>query len=239
MNGAPAESAVASRLADVRGRVAAAARAVGRDPDEVRLVAVRKTRDVDAIAAAAAAGQREFGESRAQELRDKLAAAEGVLPSGIRWHFVGRLQRNKVKYVAGRCALIHSVDRWPIAQAIADRAEPPAAPGETRQPVLAQVNVDDDPAKAGVPPDAVAAFVDRLAALEGVRCIGLMTVPALDADPAPAFDRLRRLRDEVQRAHPDVTELSMGMSRDFETAIAEGATIVRIGEAIFGPRPEP
>lgn len=227
------DATVGDRLAAVRGRMAAAARRAGRADDDVLLVAVSKTWGIDRVAAAAAAGQRHFGESRAQELRDKLDRVD-ELPAGtnVDWHFVGRLQTNKVKYVVGACSLVHSLDRWELAEALAARADYES----TTQAVLVQVNVDDDPRKAGVAPAEVPAFLDRLAALSAVRCRGLMTLPALGGDSPAAFAALRRLRDEVVQDHPDVTDLSMGMSRDYEEAIAEGATIVRIGEAVFGPR---
>ena len=220
--------AVARRLGDVRARIAAAAERAGRAPSAVTLVAVSKTVPAALVAAARAAGQEDFGESRAQELQRK--APE--LGPGIRWHFVGRLQRNKVKDVVGVATLIHSVDRFPLAQALADRAR---SSGKLQR-VLVQVNAGGDPDKAGCPPEEALDFVERVRALDSLACEGLMTIPPFDADPRPVFATLREVRDDVRERFPEVQHLSMGMTRDFETAVEEGATIVRVGEAIFGPR---
>jgi PLP dependent protein len=220
--------AVAQRLAEVRARIADAAARAGRSERAVTLVAVSKTVPAELIAVARAAGQEDFGESRAQELRHK--APE--LGPGIRWHFVGRLQRNKVKDVVGLATLVHSVDRFPLAQALAERARS----GGKLQRVLVQVNAGGDPDKAGCPPEAAAAFVERVRALDWLACEGLMTIPPFDADPRPVFATLRQVRDDIRERFPEVRHLSMGMTRDFEIAVEEGATIVRVGEAIFGPR---
>lgn len=218
---------IAERLDLVRDHVAEVAREVGRRADDVTIVAVGKTWGIDRVEAAARAGHRDFGESRAQELRDKVDARDDLI-----WHFVGRLQTNKVKYVVGACALVHSLDRWDLAESLAARAEFE----DTTQDVLVQVNADDDPAKAGVDPEELPGFLDRLETLTALRCRGLMTIPAMDGDPRSAYSRLRELRDRLRDEHPSVVHLSMGMSRDFPEAIREGATIVRVGEAIFGPR---
>lgn len=225
----PATSPAASRLADVRRRIADAAERAGRPPGAVTLVAVGKTVDVEGVQAMRDAGHADFGESRAQELRAKCQA----LGPGARWHFVGRLQRNKVRDVVGVATLIHSLDRWELAEPIADRAT-----GQGRvQRVLLQVNQGADPAKAGCAPDDAGELLSRLRALPGIACEGLMTVPPLDADPRPVFRGLRRLRDQLRERFPEVQHLSMGMSGDFETAVEEGATIVRVGSALFGARP--
>lgn len=223
-------STVADRLADVRARLDAAAVRAGRRPSDVTLVAVSKTFDADAVREAAAAGQTDFGESRAQELVAKRAA---VASDALRWHFVGRLQRNKVRDVAGTVALVHAVDRAALAASLSQRARRRGVV----QDVLVQVNAGDDPAKAGCAPQDTARLVAAVAELEGLRCRGLMTIPPLSGDPRPVFARLRALRDAV--ADPGVAHLSMGMTSDFEVAVEEGATIVRLGEAIFGPRPRP
>lgn len=224
----PAEG-VAARLETVRRRIAAAAEGAGRSASSVTLVAVSKGFDIELVRAARRAGQADFGESRAQELRRK--AREGGL--GIRWHFVGRLQRNKVKDVVGRASLVHSVDRLEVAEAIAERAR-----HEGRlQRVLVQVNPRSDPAKAGCDPDDAVALVAKVRALPWIACEGLMAMPPMGADPRPTFAELRALRDRVRSRFPEVQHLSMGMSEDFEIAIEEGATIVRVGEAVFGPRP--
>ena len=224
---------IAANLRRVRQRSAAAARAGGRAPGSVRLVAVSKKMTVDEARAALAAGQLDLGESYGQELRDKRQALLGEKPAP-RWHFIGPLQANKVKYVAGQVALVHSVD----AAALLDELERRGAD----QACLVQVNVAGEAQKKGVAPAALAALLDHFAGLRHVRCEGLMTVPPFDEDPEAArrhFAALRQLRDrEAGRGRPNValTELSMGMSHDLEVAVAEGATYVRVGTAVFGAR---
>lgn len=228
---APLEAAqIPARLAVVRDRIAAAARGAGREPDHVRLVAVGKFHPLSLIAAAHAAGQDDVGESRAQELDAKLADDP---PATLRWHFVGRLQGNKVKLVAGRVALIHSVDRLRLAEAIASHMDGLGG----RQDVLLQVNVTGEAAKGGCSPEQAPALAERIAALPGVRATGLMTIPPLEGDPEAVFARLRALRAQLSQEFPELVELSMGMSADLEAAVANGATIVRVGTAIFGARP--
>lgn len=224
----PCDTSIAGRLTEVRTRIAAAAERAGRDPAEVTLIAVAKTFDADAVAAARDAGQVDIGESRANELSTKSQA----LGSRVRWHFVGQLQRNKVKDVAGVACLIHSVDRLSLAEEIAARA----ARSGTVQRVLLQVNVADDEAKAGCAPHDALPTLARLRDLPHVACEGLTTIPAMGADPRPAFASLRALRDDAAARYPEVTHLSMGMSGDFEAAVEEGATLVRVGEGVFGPR---
>ena len=225
--------AIADGLAAVRDRVAAAERAAGRPPGSVRLVAVSKKMTADDVRAALAAGQRLFGESYGQELRDKRAALAADAPAP-EWHFIGPLQGNKVKYVAGQVSLVHSVDSVALAEVIEARGVPQAC--------LVQVNVAGEASKHGVAPAALGALLDRFAAFAHLRCAGLMLIPPLGPSPEaarPHFAALRALRDaEHARARPnvDLTELSMGMSDDFEVAIAEGATLVRVGTAIFGRR---
>jgi pyridoxal phosphate enzyme (YggS family) len=180
---------------------------------------VSKTVEPARIANAVDAGQRVFGENRAQEL----VAHAGALERDVEWHFVGRLQRNKVRAVAHLVALWHSVDRPELVGEIAKHA-----PGAR---VLVQVNVGDEPQKGGCAPDAAAALID-IARNAGLRVEGLMTVPPEGRDPRPFFAELRTLSQ-----HLELPELSMGMSGDFEVAIEEGATIVRVGSAVFGPRP--
>lgn len=222
---------VADRYASVLARVAAAAERAGRTPGEVTLVAVSKTWPVDVLKDAAGAGVEVFGENRAQELREKHA----VLGDRVRWHFVGPLQSNKVRHVAGVAELVHSVDRYGLAEAIARRAHSLGIV----QDVLVEVNVGGESTKHGVEPAQAARLAEEVAGLDGVDVRGLMTIPPRAADPdetRPYFRDLRALRDLVVRAVPGATELSMGMSADFEQAIEEGATIVRVGEAVFGPR---
>lgn len=204
----------------VRRRLAAAAARAGRDPGTVRLVAVTKGVAAPLVREVVAAGVVDLGESRAAEL---VAKAPSVGTGEVSWHFVGRIQRNKVASVAPLVALWHSVDRVAVGETIARRA-----PGAR---VLVEVNVAGDPAKAGCGPTRAGRLVDELDSL-GLAVRGLMTVPALGADPRPAFGALRELGTRLGLA-----ELSMGMSADFEAAVEEGATIVRVGRALFGPDP--
>jgi pyridoxal phosphate enzyme (YggS family) len=216
---------VAERLAVVRERIAGAARAAGRDPHDITLVAVSKEVGVDAVVDALAAGQRDFGENRAQELAHKVAALAGYPHEREpAWHFIGRLQRNKVKSVADATALWHSVDRVEIGEAIERHA-----PGAR---VLVQVNVGGEAQKGGCRPDEAAGIAEALANL-GLNVEGLMTVPPQGDDPRPVFAELRALATRL-----GLRTLSMGMSGDFEAAISEGSTIVRVGTAVFGARPQ-
>jgi len=223
---------IAAGLSRVRARIAGAERAAGRTPGSVRLVAVSKKMTVADIEAARAAGQLDLGENYAQELRDKREALAGA--PELRWHFIGPLQSNKVKLVAGRVALIHSLDAETLLEEIERRGTPQAC--------LVQVNVAGEAQKRGLPPAGLPAILDRFAAARAARCEGLMVIPPYADDPEagrPHFAALRALRDrEAARARPhvDLGELSMGMSHDLEVAIAEGATIVRVGTAIFGSR---
>jgi pyridoxal phosphate enzyme (YggS family) len=210
-----------ARLAELHQRIAGAAAASGRAPDEIKLVAVSKEVEADAVAAASAAGQRDFGENRAQELTAKADALSRQQLS-LTWHFIGRLQRNKIKAMAPWVACWHSVDRAEVGAAIARHA-----PGAR---VLAQVNVAREERKAGCRPEDLPALVDTLMEL-GLAVDGLMTVPPLIGDPRPHFAALRELA-----AGLGLSTLSMGMSSDFEAAIAEGSTLVRVGRAVFGPR---
>jgi len=207
-------------LADVRARVDAAARATGREPEEITLVVVTKTVSVERIRGAIAQGARDLGENWAQEL---VAKAPQLEPDDVRWHFIGRLQRNKVRAAAPFVALWQSVDREELSREIARHA-----PGAA---VLVQVNIDAEPQKGGCRPEDVAALVGCTRDL-GLDVQGLMTVPSAAGDPTAAFRRLRVLTDEL-----GLPVCSMGMSGDFEAAISEGATMIRVGSAVFGPRP--
>jgi pyridoxal phosphate enzyme (YggS family) len=222
--------AIAGNLARVRERIARAAHTAGRAPETVRLLAVSKKMPADDVRAALAAGQRAFGENYAQELRDKsaLLAAE---PSPPEWHFIGPLQSNKVKYVAGKAALVHSIDSPALLDAFEARA--------AAQACLVQVNVAGEASKKGIAPEDLPALLDRFAAMKHLRCEGLMLIPPR-GDARPHFAALRALRDReaaVARPNVDLRELSMGMTEDLEVAVEEGATIVRVGTAIFGARP--
>jgi len=215
---------IAARLTEVRRRITDAARAAGRAPEDVQLVAVSKEVAADAVIAALSAGQRDFGENRAQELLAKVDRLEAAPIAGTApvWHFIGRLQRNKVKAIAPSVALWHSVDRPELGTEIARHA-----PGAH---VLVQVNVAGEDRKGGCPPGELTPLVELLRDL-GLAVDGLMTVPPLVGDPRPHFAALRELAVQL-----DMAVLSMGMSGDFEAAIGEGSTLVRVGRAVFGPR---
>jgi pyridoxal phosphate enzyme (YggS family) len=225
---------IAHNLAEVQTRVLRATLAADRPADSVTLLAVSKLMPAEDVAAAMAAGQRDFGENYAQEFRDKRPALAGIPP---RWHFIGPLQSNKVKYVAGLTALIHSLDTLELLVEVNRRI-----PEGQTQECLIQVNVAAEAQKRGAAPDDLPALLDAFATLPRLRCTGLMVIPPLTEDPEaarPHFAALRKLRDrEAARTRPqvDLVHLSMGMSHDLETAITEGATIVRVGTAIFGER---
>jgi len=213
---------VASGLAHVREKMAQACKRAGRDPASVRLVAVGKTKPVEMLREAQAAGQTIFGENYAQELRTKADA----LP-GAEWHFIGALQTNKAKLVVGRAALVHTCDRLALAQEISRRAKAAAL----TQRVLLEVNVGREPQKAGVLPEQTPALLAEVRSLPAIACDGLMCIPPADRDPRPHFRSLRQLAHDL-----GLHELSMGMTADYEAAIEEGATLVRVGTAIFGER---
>jgi pyridoxal phosphate enzyme (YggS family) len=215
----------------VEARIEAAALRAGRDPNEVTLVAISKTWPADVLVEALEAGVTDLGENRAQELKQKVA----VLGPGPRWHFVGHLQTNKVRSVVGSVVAIHSVDRFGLGEAIARRA---SALGIS-QDVLIEVNVSGEASKFGVEPQRTRALAGELAALDGLNVRGLMTMAPFSDDPENSrrfFASLRELGESLRRDLPDAGELSMGMTRDFEVAVEEGATLLRVGEAIFGPR---
>jgi hypothetical protein len=234
---------IAANLRDVHERMARALVAANRARASVTLLAVSKTVVPEDIVAALAAGQVNFAENYGQEFRDKHAAVEarlGTAPGlpAPRWHFIGPLQSNKVKYVTGKVALVHSVGSPDVLGALEVKA---AAQGVV-QDCLIQVNVAGEMQKSGIAPGTLPAILDSFAKLTHVRCQGLMVIPPYDEDPAlsrPHFQALRRLLEQERlQARPGVTldHLSMGMSHDLEVAIAEGATIIRVGTAIFGAR---
>ena len=223
-------SQIAERYASVRRRVADAADAVGRDADEVRIVAVAKTVGPPEVRDAIAAGVTDFGENRVQEF----VAKRGLFPEA-RWHFIGTLQSNKVQHVVGKAYLIHSVDSVHLLERI-DRV---AGAMGVVQPVLLQVNVAGEASKHGLDPDDVADVLRRSTELPGVDVRGLMTMAPLSRAESVrwVFRDLRRLFESLAAMRfngVELTELSMGMTNDFEVAIEEGATIVRIGRAVFG-----
>lgn len=222
-------TAIADRWNRVRASVAAACERAGRAPEEVTIIAVSKQQPASAICEAVAAGARDFGENYAQEL----AAKRDSCPGAIRWHFIGHLQRNKVKLVAGQVALVHAVDRLEVAEELGKRSP-------TVQPVLLAVNLANESTKHGVSASEAPALARALAGVPNVRLDGLMTMPPPNDDPEasrPMFLALRTLRDRLaDELGQPLPVLSMGMSGDYEVAIACGATAVRIGTAIFGPR---
>ena len=222
---------IADNVARVRARIAAAAERSGRLDEDVLLVAVSKTFPASLVSEALDAGVTDVGENRAQELRDKAAA----LGARARWHFVGHLQSNKVRHVVGVATVVHSVDRVALADEIARRARLL----DGTQEVLIEVNVSGEDSKHGVSPDEALRLAEYVAGLEGLRLRGLMSIPPLPETPEqsrPHYRRLAQLGERVTGVVPEAGELSMGMTRDFEVAIEEGATIVRVGEAIFGSR---
>jgi pyridoxal phosphate enzyme (YggS family) len=227
-------SDLAANLDSVRARIDAAARAAGREPASVALLAVSKTWPADDVRALAALGQRDFGENRAQELLGK-AGELSDLP--LRWHFIGQLQRNKAAAVARLGAVVHTVDRAGLAGTL-DRA---AQDMERPLDVLVQVDLGgvagEIAARGGAAPDDVPALADLVASSAGLRLLGLMAVAPRGEEPGPAFERLAALASRVRADHPGAAELSAGMSGDLEEAVAAGATVVRVGTALFGDRP--
>jgi pyridoxal phosphate enzyme (YggS family) len=221
---------IAERLEAVRARIRRAAESSGRDAGSITLVGVTKGIDVERAREGIALGISDLGENRVQELLEKQAAID----ADVRWHMIGTLQRNKVHHVVGRVSLIHSVDSRRLAEAIGARA---AIEGLT-QDVLIQVNASHESSKHGVGPDEALEVARATAGIDGVRVRGFMTIAALGDEQRArdAFRALRDLRDKAISEVPDAVELSMGMSDDFDVAIEEGATIVRVGTAIFGPR---
>jgi hypothetical protein len=220
----------------VRAEVDRLARAAGRDPAEVTVVAVSKVQPPEAVRAAVAAGATDLGENYAQELAAKQDALPPEVRGAARWHFIGRLQRNKAKQVVGRAALIHAVDGLELAAELDRRAR---AAGLV-QDILVAINTGGEAQKTGVPPGEAEALLDAVARLPGVSVRGLMTMPPWPDDPEdsrPHFAALRALRDRLATPARPLPHLSMGTSGDHAVAIAEGATLVRIGTAIFGERP--
>lgn len=229
-------SRLEQNLRAVRARLDAAARAAGRDPATVALLAVSKTWPAEDVAALVAAGQRDFGENRVQELVGKAAALAG-LP--VRWHFIGQLQRNKAAAVARLGAVVHSVDRLRLATVLDRAGQEGAAP----VPVFVQVDLGGAAGelgeRGGAAPADVPALADAIADAPGLRLLGLMAVAPRGAPPGPAFERLAALAARIRADHPGAVDLSAGMSGDLEAAVAAGATVVRVGTALFGDRPLP
>jgi pyridoxal phosphate enzyme (YggS family) len=229
-------STIADNLAAVRSRIADAARRAGRDPSTITLIAVSKTFDAGHVRAAWAAGQRDFGENKVQEAERKIADTPDL--AGARWHLIGHVQSNKAKKAAAAVATIHTVDSLDLLR----RLDAAAAERGTGPDVLVQADLAGETTKFGAPEAAVEAIVRAAAAAAAVRLAGLMLLPPWNEnqeETRPWFVRLRALRDRLVAAGVPVgalRHLSMGMSHDFEAAVEEGATMVRVGTAIFGTR---
>jgi pyridoxal phosphate enzyme (YggS family) len=228
-------SDIASRLEHVKQRIAQAALACGRRPEEVRLVAVSKAVPLERVLAAIEAGATDLGENYIQEAREKMEALQG---QKVSWHFIGHLQSNKAKFAVTLFDLIHSVDSFKLAAELNKRA----AAIHKIQPILVQVNISGEKTKSGVDTSRAMDLIRQIARLENLSVRGLMTMPPYFNAPdkvRPYFKALQTLQEAVkaEAIHGiDMSELSMGMSGDFETAIEQGATLVRVGTAIFGER---
>jgi pyridoxal phosphate enzyme (YggS family) len=225
-------STIETRLQAVHDRISRAAEAAGRHSEPIRLIAVSKTFSAQAVREAAACGQRGFGENYAQEGTDKMLELGDPT---LEWHFIGPIQSNKTRLLAAHFHWVQSVDRLKVAQRLSQQRPPRLAPLQ----LCVQVNVSGEASKSGVAPCALAALVNEVAALPGLRLRGLMTIPRPTPDldsQRRQFRRLRELKDELSARGFPLDTLSMGMSDDLEAAIAEGATMVRVGRAIFGER---
>jgi pyridoxal phosphate enzyme (YggS family) len=223
---------IVNNLQAVKSRIAAAARVAGRNPDDIKLLAVSKTFGADAIRAAVNAGQRAFGESYVQEAVAKIGQLAGL---GLEWHFIGPIQSNKTRLIAEHFAWVHSVDRMRIAQRLSEARPPTLAPLQ----VCIEVNLSGEATKGGVAPGEVDHLARQIAALPGLTLRGLMAIPEPSDDPSfqrCRFAELRSLSERLNDVGLGLDTLSMGMSGDMEAAIMEGATILRIGTAIFGER---
>lgn len=223
---------LASRLADIDARIAEAARASGRAPSEITRIVVTKFHPASLVTALHALGVRDVGENRQQEFSAK-SEAVGAL-DGLRWHFIGQAQTNKARAIRAAASVVHSVDRVRLAEALHAAADDGSEPLD----ILLQVNLTDDPGRGGVPPAELDALAGRSAALGSLRVRGIMAVAPLDVPPARAFEALPSLSETVRSVVPDATWISAGMTADFAEAIAAGATHLRIGSAITGPRPD-
>jgi hypothetical protein len=235
---------VQDNLRRVNERISTAAQAVSRDRHAITLLAVSKTFGPEAVLAAARAGQRAFGENYVQECIDKIgtlahhAQAGEPAAAGLQWHFIGPIQSNKTRPIAEHLDWVHSVDRLKVAERLSAQRPPARAPLN----VLLQVNISGEASKSGVAPDDLPALAQAVAALPRLRLRGLMAIPQPEDDPQRqrvALSRMRALFEQLRERFPQADTLSMGMSADLEAAVAEGATLVRIGTAIFGARSRP
>jgi len=226
---------IGRRAEQVRERIRLACRRAGRDPDEITLVAVSKTFPEQVVLAAHEAGLRHFGENRAQDFATKFEAIDPLLGNDLTWHFIGHLQRNKVKLVAGRAHLIHSVDSLRLARALQDFAESE----DLQLKCLLQVNVSGETSKYGLEPASLTDFLTEARAFDRISYEGMMTLASPTEDVRRLREEFTRLRTCLERGRELVESLallSMGMSNDFEIAVEEGATHVRLGSVLFGPR---
>jgi pyridoxal phosphate enzyme (YggS family) len=237
---ADAQHALADRLAQVEERIAAACERAGRSRSEITVVAVSKMFSLDVIRAARAEGLMRFGENRARELRDKAGDLPGAFEGGdVAWHMVGHLQRNKAKFVARHADFFQALD----SPRLADELDKRAAKNDRRLPCLVQVNITGAEQKYGLAPDALHAFLDELATREHLRVEGLMAMASYTDDEEKVRGQFRRMKelfdtyDAGENPRVEMNTLSLGMSGDFEIAIEEGATMLRLGSALFGPRP--
>ena len=225
---------ITENLEQVRKNIEEACRAVNRDPGEVTLISVSKTKPVSMLQEAYDAGSRDFGENKVQEIMDKYPQ----LPSDIRWHMIGHLQRNKVKYIVDKVALIHSVDSLRLAETI----ENEAAKHNVTVPILIEVNVAQEESKFGLKTEEVLSLVESVAALPHINIKGLMTIAPFVADPEEnrsVFRKLKKLSVDIAAKNinnVNMSVLSMGMTGDYQVAVQEGATMVRVGTGIFGER---
>lgn len=222
---------IASRLAEVDARIADAARAAGRDPAELTRIVVTKFHPASLVEQLYDLGVRDVGENRQQELTDKRGRVRDL--PGLTWHFIGQAQTNKARAIRAAASVVHSVDRHRLADAL------DAAGGDGAPPldVLVQINLTDDPKRGGVAPSDLRSLAEHVFGCPTLRLRGVMAVAPLDEPPAPAFERLRECADLVREVEPSATWMSAGMTGDFAEAIAAGATHLRIGTAITGPRP--
>lgn len=224
---------VAAALARVQAEIHAAETHFGRAPGSVQLLAVSKTKPLEDIRAAIAAGQRAFGENYVDEAVGKI---EALRDKSVEWHYIGAIQSNKTRLLASQFDWVHGVDREKIARRLSEQRPTDLPPLN----LCLQVNIDGESSKAGVAPDALPALADAIDGLPGIALRGLMVIPAPQADferQRASLSRVRALFEQLRASHPDMDTLSMGMSGDMQAAIAEGSTMVRIGTAIFGARP--
>lgn len=225
---------ITENLEQVRKNIQDACRSVGRDPEEVTLIAVSKTKPVELLQEAYQAGTRDFGENKVQEIMDKYPQ----LPSDIRWHMIGHLQRNKVKYIVDKAAMIHSVDSLRLAQTI----EQEAAKHDVQVPILLEVNVAEEDSKFGLKMDEVLPLIEAIAEFLHIRVCGLMTIaPYVEnaEENRMFFRQLKKLSVDIAAKNINnvsMSVLSMGMTGDYQVAVQEGATMVRVGTGIFGER---